>query len=265
MDEATYYRDHWVTIEPERLAVSDQLYDWPEPIVAMVLDRLDPQPGDVVVDFGCGPGYVTRAIAGRVGDSGHVHGVELNADFAERARRNAASDGVDGWTTIHHVVDDHVPLIDASVDRVLAKNVLEYVPDLAGTLEEAKRVLRPGGTVTAVDSDRGFLIVEPLTADEVREVFTAAAPAFNEPYVGRKLRGALVAAGFVDVTVEVQVLIDDQGGFRGIVESMLRYARTFDRITETRAAEVLTRIDEAIADGTYLAIVPQFVVTAGKP
>jgi hypothetical protein len=46
---------------------------------------------------------------------------------------------------------------------------------------------------------------------------------------------------------------------------MLRYARTFDRITETRAAEVLTRIDEAIADGTYLAIVPQFVVTAGKP
>ena len=84
MDESTFYRDHWVTIEPERLEVSDQLYDWPEPIVAMVLDRLGAQSGHVVVDLGCGPGYVTRAIARQVGDRGHVHGVELNANFVER-------------------------------------------------------------------------------------------------------------------------------------------------------------------------------------
>ena len=64
-----------------------------------------------------------------------------------------------------------------------------------------------------MDSDWGFIVVEPLTTDEVREVFTAAAPAFKEPYVGRKLRGAFVAAGFVDVTVEVQVLQEDEGGF----------------------------------------------------
>ena len=37
----------------------------------------------------------------------------------------------------------------------------------------------------------------------------------------RKLRGALVAVGFIDVSVEVQVLIDDEGGFRGVLESML--------------------------------------------
>ena len=65
MDESTYHRDHWVHIEPERLAVADELYDWPEPIVAMVLDRLDAQTEQVVVDLGCGPGYVTRAIASR--------------------------------------------------------------------------------------------------------------------------------------------------------------------------------------------------------
>jgi hypothetical protein len=108
-------------------------------------------------------------------------------------------------------------------------------------------------------------VVEPLTTDEVREVFTAAAPAFKEPYVGRKLRGAFVAAGFVDVTVEVQVLQDDEGGFRGIVESMLRYGRAFERISDDRSAEVLASLDRAIADGTYLAVVPQFVVTGTSP
>jgi arsenite methyltransferase len=231
----------------------------------MVLDRLGAQPGHVVVDLGCGPGYVTRAIAGRVGDAGHVHGVELNADFVERARANAAFAGVDGWTTIHHVVDDRIPIADGAADRALAKNVLEYVADLAKTLGEVKRVLRPGGRALAVDSDWGFIVVEPLTPDEVREVFTAAAPAFKEPYVGRKLRGAFIAAGFVDVTVEVQVLQDDEGAFRGIVESMLRYGRTFGRVSDDRTAAVLEKLDRAIGDGTYLAIVPQFVVSGTAP
>jgi SAM-dependent methyltransferase len=265
MDQSTYHRDHWVHIEPERLAVSDQLYDWPEPIVAMVLDRLDAKPGQVVVDLGCGPGYVTRAIARRVGESGHVHGVELNLDFVHRARAIAETSGVDRWTTIHHVTDDRIPLEDQTVDRVLAKNVLEYVPDLTATLADMKRVLRPGGRATAVDSDWGFLVIEPLTPDEVREVFTAAAPAFKEPYVGRKLRGEFVAVGFSDVTVEVQVLQDEQGGFRGIIESMLGYAQTFERISKARAADVLGCLDEAIAEGTYLAIVPQFVVSGTAP
>ena len=62
MDEATYYRDHWVTSEPERLAVSDQLYDWPEPIVDGKIDlgpfiyetlatSLDPYPRKQGVSF----------------------------------------------------------------------------------------------------------------------------------------------------------------------------------------------------------------------
>ena len=265
MDEASYFRDHWVTIEPERLAASEELFDWPEPIVAMVLDRLGVRSGHVVVDLGCGPGYLTRAIAREVGDGGHVHGVELNVEFVERARANAAEAGVDGSTTIHHVVDDRIPIGDGAVDRVLAKNVLEYVRDLAYTLGEMRRVLCSGGRAVAVDSDWGFIVVEPLTPDEVREVFTAGAPSFREPYVGRKLRGAFVSAGFIDVTVEVQVLQDDVGVFRGIVENMLRNGRTFERISDDRSAGVLACLDGAIADGTYLAVVPQFVVTGTAP
>lgn len=104
-----------------------------------------------------------------------------------------------------------MPGADGAVDRVLAKNLFEYVPDLADRLGEMQRVLCPGGRAVAVDSDWGFMVVEPLTPDEVCEVFTAAAPAFREPYVGRKLRGPFVSAGFRDVTVEVQVLPADGG------------------------------------------------------
>jgi ubiquinone/menaquinone biosynthesis C-methylase UbiE len=265
-DESTFYRDHWIDIDADRLAASETLYDWPEAFMAMVIGALAAQPGDVVVDLGCGPGFVTRNIARKVGVAGAVHGVELNADFAASARRHAADAGVDGWTTIHHVTDDRIPLPDASVDRVLAKNVLEYVPDAVATLAEIRRVLRPGGLVVAIDSDWGFVIVEPLSADEVRELFDAAAPAFREPHIGRKLRRFMVASGFADVAVDISGGAPDTVGYlRGVLDGMLRYGRTFDRITQARADEFAARLDEAVVTGTYMVQIPQFVVRGVAP
>jgi SAM-dependent methyltransferase len=265
MDESTFYRDHWVSIDDERLQASERLYDWPEPFVAAVLGALGPGDGDVVVDLGCGPGFVSRAMAQRVGATGHVHGVELNAEFVASARRHADEIGVGSWTTIHHVADDRIPLPDGSVDRVLAKNVLAYVPDALATLTEIRRVLRPGGVVLAVDSDFGFVFVEPLEPGEVREIFDAAAPAFREPCIGRKLRRLMVAAGLTDASVDVMAGEPDTAGYtRGLMDSYLRYGRTFDRISEARAGELAARLDAALSDGTYAVMVPQFFVTARR-
>src|SRR3569833_1420898 len=141
-----------------------------EPLIA----RADLRAGQVVVDYGCGPGGLMLELARRIGPEGHVHGVDLNAEFTKRARTALAREGFEGRTTVHHVSDDRVPLEDLSVDRLICKNVLEYVPDVAAALAEFHRVLKPGGIAHLIDSDWGMLLVEPLGPDKLEQLIGAA-------------------------------------------------------------------------------------------
>jgi ubiquinone/menaquinone biosynthesis C-methylase UbiE len=260
----TYHKDHWVTIEPERFDRYDKLFRIDPRFADRILGPVGAQSGEVVVDFGCGPGYVAVELAKAVGDEGHVHAVDVNADFLTRAREVAEAAGLAGRITFHHSVDEVVPLGDATVDRVYAKNVLEYVPDLAHTLGELTRILRSGGSLVASDSDFGFVVVEPLEPDEVREIFEAAAPAFRQPYVGRKLRNAFRAAGLTSVRADITVMPDERGNLRGVLENMLGYGVRFGAMSTSRAAELGARLDAAVAAGDFLMALPQWWVRGTK-
>ena len=256
----TYYKDHWVAIEPERFARYDEMFKLDDKRADRLLAPLALAAGQTALDLGCGPGYVAAQMARLVGPSGHVHALDVNADFVTRARAVAAEAGVAARVEVHHLTSERFPLADGTCDRALAKNVLEYVPDAAATLRELHRVLKPGGTLTAMDSDWAFVLIEPLTPDETRELFAAAAPAFREPLIGRKLRGLFRGAGFRDVQVDLAASADDKGFMRPIVENMLGYAKKFGTMSEARAAELRARVETAIASGEYLGVLPQFVV-----
>ena len=260
----TYYKDHWVAIEPDRFARYDAMFKLDDARADKLLAPLALGPGQVALDLGCGPGYVAAQLARLVGPSGRVHALDVNADFVARARAVAAEAGVEKRVDVHHLTSDRFPVADALCDRALAKNVLEYVPDALATLRELHRVLKPGGTLTAMDSDWAFVLIEPLTPDEVRELFSAAAPAFKEPHIGRKLRALFRAAGFQDVRVDIAASADDKGFMRPIVENMLGYAQKFRTLSEARAAELRKRVEGAIASGDFLAVLPQFVVRGVK-
>ena len=93
--------------------------------------------GERVLDLGCGAGRFVAALL----DAGtDPVGVELAAGALERARRNVPG------AELHALgPDGAIPLEDSSVDLVWCSEVLEHVPDTAGLLSEARRVLRTGG------------------------------------------------------------------------------------------------------------------------
>ena len=90
-----------------------------------------------MLDLGCGAGRFVAALQDAGADP---VGVELAEGALERARRNVPGAEL-------HVLgpDGAIPLEDASVDLVWCSEVLEHVPDTAGLLSEARRVLRTGG------------------------------------------------------------------------------------------------------------------------
>ena len=257
MTKNTFYTDHWREIDDERVARYERMFVWRDGHAAL-LAPLDLRSGSRVLDYGCGPGFVTEGMAGIVGPGGRAYGVDLNASFVSKAsHRNAASDNI----SFHLVDGNRIPLAGASVDRVLCKNVLEYVPDVQTTLAEFRRVLEPGGRLLLIDSDWGFIAVEPWGRQRTRRFFDAAAPAFKEPEIGRKLRAHLLDAGFDDVDVRVQAGVDTEGGSLLVLRNMASYASAFDAISADEVNALLAEAEAAIDDDRYLFCLPQFLVT----
>ena len=165
-----------------------------------------------------------------------------------------------------HLVDaDRIPLDAAAVDRLLCKNVLEYVPDVQTTLAEFRRVLEPGGRLLLIDSDWGFVAVEPWGRERTRRFFDAAAPAFKEPEIGRKLRSHLLDAGFDHVDVRVQAGVDIEGGSLLVIRNMASYGVTFDSMPANEINAMLDEAAVAVDDNRFLFCLPQFLATGVRP
>ena len=92
--------------------------------------------GSLLLDLACGAGLLAPHVAGK----GHRH---VGLDLSAAALRQARDHGV--TPTRGDVM--RLPFADAVADVVVAGEVLEHVPDLAATVGEACRVLRPGGTL----------------------------------------------------------------------------------------------------------------------
>lgn len=102
------------------------------------------QPGEVVLDLGCGGGMDTLLAARQVGPAGHVHGVDLAAAMLECAGATIAAAGL-GNVSLHRVPAETMPLGDQSVDVAIVNGIFNLCPTKELALTEVYRVLKPGG------------------------------------------------------------------------------------------------------------------------
>ena len=108
------------------------------------------EPGQVVLDLGCGAGTDLLVAAQMVGPEGHAIGVDMTPAMLERARQSAAAMGLAN-VELHESLIESLPLPDESVDVVISNGVIDLVPDKDAVFSELDRVLRPGGRLQLAD------------------------------------------------------------------------------------------------------------------
>lgn len=124
-----------------------------------LLDDLALRGDERVLDLGCGRGTVLLAAARRL-PAGCAVGVDLwrsvdqSGNSEEVTARNAAAEGVAGQVELHTADMTALPFPDASFDLVLSSLAIHNIPGAEGrqqAVDEAARVLRPGGQLVLVD------------------------------------------------------------------------------------------------------------------
>jgi ubiquinone/menaquinone biosynthesis C-methylase UbiE len=172
---------------------------------AYLLDLLEP--GQTLLDVGCGPGTITLDLADRV-SPGRVIGLDREPSVigqadAERRRR--------GTTNVSFSTGDvyHMEFADASFDLVHAHQLLQHLTRPIAALKEIYRVLRPHGMVAVREGDYGTFTWAPADPwlDRWLEIYRQVTRHNQaESNAGRYLLGWVQAAGFTDARVTSSTL-----------------------------------------------------------
>ena len=149
-----------------------------------LVERVEAGPGDTVCDVACGTGAIALALARRHGCS--VVGVDQSAEMLAEGRRRVERAGLDRRIRLEQGRAESLPFADAGFAALTSGYLLRYVADPTATIRGLVRVVRPGGTVAALD----FGVPENPLAHAAWRAYVG---------VGLPLLGGLVSPGWREV------------------------------------------------------------------
>ena len=193
---------------------------------AHLLPRLEH--GMRLLDLGCGPGTISVGLAEAVAP-GELHGIDMEETQIDMARAAARAGGHENASFRAGDATD-LPFETASFDVVHCHALLNHAPDTQAVLAEARRVLKPGGLISAREMFGDSSFVEPGhyldavdgAADGAWATFLKLLAANGgHPQMGKELKRAFADAGFVDIhataSFETFASAEDRAFLHGLI------------------------------------------------
>ena len=161
------------------------------------------QPGETVLDLGSGGGIDCFLAAKRVGETGHIIGIDMTAQMIEKARANKAKMGIKNVEFRLGEIE-HLPVADDTVDVIISNCVINLSPDKPQVFREAYRTLKPGGRLSVSD-----IVTDGALPNEIKNNLSAWAGCIAGALDVKDYIAAIEEAGFEDVEL-TPVYIDKE-------------------------------------------------------
>ncbi len=154
------------------------------------------RPGEIVLDLGSGGGIDVLLSAKRVGPTGKAYGLDMTDEMLALARENQHKAGVENVEFLKGEIEN-IPLPDNSAHVVISNCVINLSGDKDRVIQEAFRVLKPGGRFAVSD-----VVVRGDVPPEVRRsmelwVGCIAGALSDSEYISK-----LAKAGFDSIDIE---------------------------------------------------------------
>ncbi len=189
--------------------ITSNLYDATEldglPIAAALASRgcgnptalAELRPGEKVLDLGSGGGIDVLLSARRVGPSGFAYGLDMTDAMLEVAEQNRTEAGVENVQFLKGIIED-IPLPAQSVDVIISNCVINLSADKSQVLQEAYRVLTPGGRFAVSD-----IVIQGHLPPVIQKDMEAWAGCIAGALEEETYRRLLTEAGFTAIEIEV--------------------------------------------------------------
>lgn len=180
-----------------------------EPVKRASYERMNLEPGHRVLDLGCGPGVDTVTLAGLVGPSGRVVGIDGAPEMIAAANRRAQEAGVDQRVThLTADVEASLPLEPQSFDAARSERLFQHLDHPERALSEMVRATRSDGWVVVVDTDWTTASIDTTRVDiEQRIKRYLVEERIRNPTAGRQLYRLFHRQGLVDLSVEIKPML----------------------------------------------------------
>ena len=186
--------------------------------------------GSRVLEAGCGVGAQTVILAAH-SPGASITSIDISKASVAQARKAVAAAGFRN-VTLQPADIFHLPFTPESFDHVFACFVLEHLSDPIEALVKLKAVLKPGGTLVAIEGDHGSTFFHPDSAAAHRAIrcqVELQARTGGNALIGRQLQPLLQAAGFGEVHVSPRMVYVDSSK-PGLVDGFTR--KTFTAMIE---------------------------------
>lgn len=151
---------------------------------SLAVQKLDPNPGEKILEVGYGPGVTIQKIFNRCEDV-FVAGIDISEVMLKQASKRNAKYINENKAVIKRGSVENIPFEDDYFDKVMGINVSLFFPSPVENFKEIKRVIKPGGML--------IIVFQPRMAKNVDEVIEKA----------EKLKSNVMEAGFSNAEFEI--------------------------------------------------------------
>ena len=232
--------------------------------VGSIIDAADIQPGERVLEVGCGTGVLCRWVARKMERQNPVAGVDVNRYFLREAAEIARREGMGDLVEFHEGSAEELPFDDNSMDVVFSSTVIQRV-NADRMLPELVRVAKPGGRIAVLGHAHDMNRWVNLPLDAALKTRIESPPWVDDPGHPQGCDDSTLYRRFARLGLTNTRMYPFISTFTEPVRLQFMQGGILPTLNAEEAAQWRAAVAQAESDGTFFMSTPFHCAVGTKP